>query len=190
MNIPDQGFATVCCTDVVLIDHFCRMVLQQLFESWYNMPVTDTQIRALSACEKRIRRSDGGGLFLEVLPSGKKVFRLAYRLNGDQRTKMIGGYHRRSRVETKMHCVKPMGQSLMARDLERQVAVVRIRIAILNSYTAIGIPITETVAWVRLGEGEARTSTNSYDKVNNFNGLCGNRQQALIERRHRSEDVI
>jgi len=55
------------------------------------------------------------------------------------------GYHRRSRVETKMHCVKLMGQSLMARDLERQVAEVQIRIAVLNRYTALGIPVTEPV---------------------------------------------
>ena len=32
------------------------------------------------------------------------------------------GYHRRSRVDTKMHCIKLLGQSLMARDFERQVA--------------------------------------------------------------------
>jgi hypothetical protein len=32
------------------------------------------------------------------------------------------GYHRRSRVETKMHCVKLLGQRLMARDFDRQVA--------------------------------------------------------------------
>ena len=31
------------------------------------------------------------------------------------------GYHRRSRVETKMHCLKLLGR-LMARDLDRQVA--------------------------------------------------------------------
>ena len=29
------------------------------------------------------------------------------------------GYHRRSRVETKMHCMKLLGQSLMARDFDR-----------------------------------------------------------------------
>ncbi|MEP2472844.1 MAG: IS5 family transposase [Paracoccaceae bacterium] len=55
------------------------------------------------------------------------------------------GYHRRSRVETKMHCVKLMGQSLMARDFERQVAEIQIRIAVLNRYTALGIPVTEPV---------------------------------------------
>ena len=55
------------------------------------------------------------------------------------------GYHRRSRVETKMHCVKLLGQSLMARDFERQVAEIHIRIAVLNRYTALGIPVTEPV---------------------------------------------
>ena len=55
------------------------------------------------------------------------------------------GYHRQSRVETKMHCVKLMGQSLMARDFERQVAEVQLRIAVLNRYTALGIPAIEAI---------------------------------------------
>ena len=55
------------------------------------------------------------------------------------------GYHRRSRVETKMHCLKQLGQSLMARDFDRQVAEIQIRIAALNRYTALGIPVTEPV---------------------------------------------
>ncbi|ASP23242.1 transposase DDE domain protein (plasmid) [Antarctobacter heliothermus] len=53
------------------------------------------------------------------------------------------GYHRRSRAETKMHCVKLLGQSLMARDFDRQVAELQIRAAVLNGYTALGIPVTE-----------------------------------------------
>ena len=44
-----------------------------------------------------------------------------------------------------MHCVKLLGQSLMARDFDRQVAEIQIRVAVLNRYTAIGIPITEAV---------------------------------------------
>ncbi len=50
------------------------------------------------------------------------------------------GYHRRSRVETKMHCVKLLGQWLVARDFDRQVAELQVRIAALNGYTALGIP--------------------------------------------------
>jgi hypothetical protein len=55
------------------------------------------------------------------------------------------GYHRRSPVETKMHCVKLLGQSLMARDFDRQVAEIQVRVAVLNKYTALGIPVTEVV---------------------------------------------
>lgn len=53
------------------------------------------------------------------------------------------GYHRRSRAETKMHCVKLLGQRLMARDFERQVAEFQVRVAVLNGYTALGIPVTK-----------------------------------------------
>ena len=55
------------------------------------------------------------------------------------------GYHRRSRVETKMHCIKLLGQCLMAHNFDRQVAEVQVRIAILNCYTALGIPVTKAV---------------------------------------------
>ena len=71
----------------------------------------------------------------EVLRAAKYLGRALWR--------RWSGYHRRSRVETKMHCVKLLGQRLMARDFDRQVAELQVRIAVLNGYTALGIPITE-----------------------------------------------
>lgn len=56
------------------------------------MPLTDAEIRGFSSQGKRFRRADGGGLFVDVMPSGKKVFRLAYRSLGKQRTMVIGEY--------------------------------------------------------------------------------------------------
>jgi len=53
------------------------------------------------------------------------------------------GYHRRSRAETKTHCVKLLGQRLMARDFDRQVAEFQVRVAVLNGYTPLGIPVTK-----------------------------------------------
>ncbi len=44
-----------------------------------------------------------------------------------------------------MHCLKFLGQRLMARDFERQVAELQVRIAILNGYNALGIPVTKIV---------------------------------------------
>ena len=44
-----------------------------------------------------------------------------------------------------MHCVKLLGQRLSARDFDRQVAEIQIRAAILNGFTALGIPSTVAV---------------------------------------------
>jgi hypothetical protein len=45
--------------------------------------------------------------------------------------------------QTKMHCMKLLGQSLMARDFERQVSEIQTRIAVLNHHTVLGTPVTE-----------------------------------------------
>ncbi|CUH25373.1 hypothetical protein JSE7799_00693 [Jannaschia seosinensis] len=44
-----------------------------------------------------------------------------------------------------MHCMKLLGQRLMARGFDRQVAEVQGRIAVMNGYTALGIPVPEAV---------------------------------------------
>lgn len=71
----------------------------------------------------------------EILRTSKRVGRTIWR--------RWSGYHRRSRAETKMHCVKLLGQRLSARDFDRQVAEVQVRVAVLNGFIALGIPVTE-----------------------------------------------
>ena len=44
-----------------------------------------------------------------------------------------------------MNCINRLGQSLMARDLDRQVAEQQVRIAVLNGCTPLGIPVTQAV---------------------------------------------
>ena len=39
--------------------------------------------------------------------------------------------------------VKLPGQRLMARDFDRQVAEFQVRVAVLNGFTALGIPVTK-----------------------------------------------
>jgi hypothetical protein len=73
----------------------------------------------------------------EAVRSSKYLGRALWR--------QLTGYHRRSRVETKMHCVKLLGQRLSARDFDRQVAEIQIRAAILNGFTALGIPRTVAI---------------------------------------------
>ncbi len=56
------------------------------------------------------------------------------------------GYHRRDLVETKMHCIKRLGERVMSRTFERQVNERHIRAAILNRFTGLGCPQTVAVA--------------------------------------------
>lgn len=56
------------------------------------------------------------------------------------------GYHRRSLVETKMRCFKLLGERVMARDFDRQVAELQIRAALLNRFTYLGTPMTVAIA--------------------------------------------
>ena len=44
-----------------------------------------------------------------------------------------------------MHCIKLLGQRHMARNFDQQVTEVQVRIAIMNGYTRLGIPVTEAV---------------------------------------------
>jgi hypothetical protein len=73
----------------------------------------------------------------EILRTSKRLGRTIWR--------RWSGYHRRSRAETKMHCVKLLGQRLSAREFDRQVAEFHVRVAVLNGFTALGIPVTEAV---------------------------------------------
>jgi hypothetical protein len=73
----------------------------------------------------------------ETLRTSKRLGRTIWR--------RWSGYHRRSRAETKMHCVKLLGQRLSAHEFDRQVAEFQVRVAVLNGFTALGIPVTEAV---------------------------------------------
>ena len=70
-----------------------------------------------------------------------EILRVTQRLGRDI-WKRWSGYHRRSLVETKMRCVKLMGERVNARDFDRQVAELQVRAAILNRFTQLGRPTT------------------------------------------------
>lgn len=56
-------------------------------------PLNDTRIKALKPKNARYPVSDGGGLLLEVMPSGSKIWRYRYTLHGKrQPTVTIGEY--------------------------------------------------------------------------------------------------
>ena len=59
--------------------------------------------------------------------------------------KKWSGYHRRSLVETKMHCIKLLGYKLSTRNFQSQVNEMHARVAVLNKFTELGRPLTQVV---------------------------------------------
>ncbi|MDR2613493.1 MAG: tyrosine-type recombinase/integrase [Deltaproteobacteria bacterium] len=56
------------------------------------MPLTDVKIRSLKAKEKPFKAYDGKGLYLEIYPSGSRLWRLRYTAGGRQTRKSLGPY--------------------------------------------------------------------------------------------------
>ena len=54
--------------------------------------LSDTRIRTVKAGERPFKLSDGGGLYLLVQPNGSKLWRLAYRFGGRQKSLALGAY--------------------------------------------------------------------------------------------------
>ena len=57
-----------------------------------NMPLTDTALRNAKPLARPFKLSDGGGMHLLVTPGGSKLWRLAYRFGGKQKTLALGVY--------------------------------------------------------------------------------------------------
>jgi hypothetical protein len=113
----------------------------------YDTRSSHAAIAARQACAViPVRRN--GRPWKETTPGAQarnEILRATRRL-GRGLWKKWSGYHARSRVETKMHCLKLLGERLMARTPDRQTAELQIRAAVLNRFTALGTPETKRVA--------------------------------------------
>lgn len=56
------------------------------------MNLTDTACKNAKPAEKPYKRFDGGGLYLEVMPNGSKLWRLKYRYLGKEKRISLGSY--------------------------------------------------------------------------------------------------
>jgi integrase len=56
------------------------------------MPLTDTAVRSAKPAAKPLKLFDGGGMYLEVAPSGGKWWRLKYRTGGKEKRISLGVY--------------------------------------------------------------------------------------------------
>lgn len=68
------------------------------------MPLKDTQIRAIRATDKPIKKADGKGLYIEAVPSGSKLWRLKYRFAGKEKRLALGSYPDISLAEARKRC--------------------------------------------------------------------------------------
>lgn len=59
------------------------------------MSLSDAQIRGLKAKEKPYKVSDFEGLYLEIRPSGSKLWRMKYRFGGKEKLLALGAYRTR-----------------------------------------------------------------------------------------------
>ncbi len=65
------------------------------------MALTDTKLKTIKPGDKAYQESDGGGLFVEVMPGGSKVWRIRYRLAGKQEKLTLGEYPAYSLAEAR-----------------------------------------------------------------------------------------
>jgi hypothetical protein len=75
------------------------------------------------------------------------------------------GYHRRSLVETKMRCFQLLGEPVMAREFDRQLAELLVRAAVPNRFTRLGSPATVPVLYDELQPASARPSGDLLNKA-------------------------
>jgi hypothetical protein len=54
--------------------------------------LTDARVRNAKPTQRPIKLSDGGGLYLLIQPRGNKLWRMAYRFAGKQKTLAFGVY--------------------------------------------------------------------------------------------------
>jgi integrase len=86
----------------------------------------DTRIRGTKPADRPIKLSDGGGLYVLIKPNGSKLWRIAYRFGGKQKSLAIGSYPtvtlreaREKREEAKRLLANDIDPSLQRR-IEKQ----------------------------------------------------------------------
>jgi hypothetical protein len=65
------------------------------------MPLTDTACKNARPTEKPYKKADGGGLYLEVMPTGARYWRLKYRFGGKEKRLACGVYPETSLAEAR-----------------------------------------------------------------------------------------
>ena len=84
-----------------------------------NMPLKDVSVRKAKAGPRPRKLSDGGGLHILIQPTGSKLWRLAYRFAGKQKTLALGAYPTVSLEEARRQ--RDESKKLLARSIDPSV---------------------------------------------------------------------
>jgi integrase len=95
------------------------LVSKPLKESDTNMPLKDVRVRNAKASPRPRKLSDGGGLHVLIQPTGGKLWRLAYRFAGKQKTLALGAYPAVSLEEARQQ--RDEAKKLLARSMDPSV---------------------------------------------------------------------
>lgn len=124
------------------------------------MAFTDVALRALKPKEKAYKRADGQGLYIEVMPSGSKLWRFKYRLYGVEKRQSFGRYPevsladaRRLRDETKALLATGKDPAIARRQAKLVAAL-----AAETTFVSIAREFIEKTA----GEGRAQSTIDKY----------------------------
>jgi integrase len=93
--------------------------LASLLQKETNMKLKDITVRNIKPILKPQKLSDGGGLHLLVQPNGSKLWRLAYRFEGKQKTLALGVYPSISLADARTG--KDEAKKLLARSIDPSV---------------------------------------------------------------------
>jgi integrase len=84
-----------------------------------NMPLKDVSVRNARSGPRPRKLSDGGGLHVLIQPTGSKLWRLAYRFAGKQKTLAFGVYPTVSLGDARRH--RDEAKKLLARSIDPSV---------------------------------------------------------------------
>lgn len=120
------------------------------------MPLTDRAIKNIKPAAKATKHSDGGGLYLQVTPSGSKLWRMGYRFHGKQKTLYIGAYPTISLAEARTRREQAKHQITEGADPAEEVRRDKIRqqFAAGNTFGTIALELIEKAA----AEGKAEAT--------------------------------
>jgi integrase len=99
------------------------------------MALSDMAIRKAKPREKPYKLADGGGLYLQVQPSGGKLWRQKYRVKGSERTLSIGPYPAISLSEARKRRDAAREQLATGKDPSREKQRERLRTQALAACT-------------------------------------------------------